>query len=118
MTPKSSVRGVTAGALKPRVLIPSPPEPVGWLPAGSRFQTAAMAGFKPRPRGSHASTLPGPQPVVPLKLYARSVPPELQWLVAAFQPLEQSVNWRMPALIAAEGTRRVISVELLKRRPS
>src|SRR2546425_4827888 len=112
-------------------LRPSPP--VKSLGRGKKLHSAAIAGLRPRLRGSHVVrphiavgiTVPiwgsvsvhcpagapvqafGSKVGVGFKLYALTVPPPVQAPdVGSKMPLEQSLNFRIPARSAAVGTNR------------
>src|SRR5215472_5790130 len=101
MTPKSSLRGVPTGASKHSVLMPSAPEHVVLLPAGSSAQTDAIVEFRPKPRGSHG------EGVADVPQFAGATGAPLQSLtVAGFTLYSTPPNVRMPSFILQEGTRR------------
>src|SRR6266478_1464039 len=58
MTPNSSRIGIPTGRVNPSVLMPSAPVAVAKAPespVGSFAHTAAIAGLRPRPLGSHGA---------------------------------------------------------------
>src|SRR5205823_5055321 len=92
-----SLEVFASGAVKFAVLRPSPAEKS--LGSGSKSQVALMAGLIPMPRGSRplgATIKPvlGSSVGMGFKLYGTTL------------PVEGSVNSRMPALMAAVGTKR------------
>src|SRR6266446_5288453 len=116
MTPNSSRIGIPTGRVNPSVLMPSAPVAVAKAPespVGSFAHTAAIAGLRPRPLGSHGAGV-------------ATVPQLAGWIAApaqsvtapGFKLYSTPPKARIPSFILHEGTRREISVELLNRRPS
>src|SRR5260370_25547035 len=119
---KSSRIGIPPGLVKPRVFTTSAPVAVAKgpeSPVGSRAQTALMAGFSPRPLGSHGPVVWVGRPGLKTQLVVEGTETPAQSVTGPGVKLySPAPKWRIPSFMSQEGTRREMSVELLNRRPS